>query len=166
MTHTPEPWPKKPEAHAVKISMEDYNHARLCVNLFAAAKEYDKADDNAHWESPHPIFQMAADVDRLKQQNAALSEQVAGLETQLTRAESTEASWGRRCIRDAEAKELAEAKIAKAARDVEQIVTGRITGGSDADNLYQCRKIAAGIYCDLTGEELDEQAIAKAGSHE
>ena len=52
-----------------------------------------------------------------------------------------------------------KSRQASVADRMNQIVTGRITDGSDADNLYQCRKIAAGVYCDLTGEKFDEAAI-------
>jgi len=35
------------------------------LELLRAAVEYDRADPDASWESPHPIFQLAADRDRL-----------------------------------------------------------------------------------------------------
>jgi len=107
------------------------------------------------------------------------------LKAKLLTAERNEATWGRRCVRDAMAKEQADERVKimerqlEAADDLivkqrqlincdnystfatrlEQIVTGRITGGSDSDNLYQCRKIAAGIYCDLTGEKFDDSQL-------
>ena len=40
------------------------------VDLQRLAAEFDAAPDDAEWEPPHPIFQMAAENDRL---NAALS---------------------------------------------------------------------------------------------
>lgn len=56
----------------VLLTEVEYNHAHDCVNLVAAAKDYDAADDDAEWEAPHPIFQMAADIDRLNAVNREL----------------------------------------------------------------------------------------------
>lgn len=107
------------------------------------------------------------------------------LKAKLLIAERNEATWGRRCVRDAMAKEQADERVKimerqlEAADDLivkqkqiiscdnystfatrlEEIVTGRITGSSDAENLYQCRRIAAGIYCDLTGEKFDDSEL-------
>lgn len=70
---------------------EDYNRARLCVNacagksneLLQSVIDYDNSDNDASWEAPHPIFQMAEDVDRLNARNAALEQQRGELLTAL-----------------------------------------------------------------------------------
>lgn len=47
------------------------------TRLKELAAEFDAAPEDASWEPPHPIFQMAADVDRLNAELAAVREAAA-----------------------------------------------------------------------------------------
>lgn len=42
--------------------------------IIYAAKEYDESDDDAGWEAPHPIFQMAQENDHYRWQIGRLIE--------------------------------------------------------------------------------------------
>lgn len=54
------------------------------TDLLEAAAEYDAAPDDAEWEAPHPIFQMASEIDRLKALRDDLVEALAMYSLTLT----------------------------------------------------------------------------------
>lgn len=71
----------KPKANAAYIAAANPQTVLGLLDRIAAleelnglAREYDAADDDAFWEPPHPIFEMAEVMDILRKRHAALVE--------------------------------------------------------------------------------------------